>query len=97
MIPGCIQFIGEAVIVGRVTICNRCEQELKIGKSMHRPRPVVRPHCDACRRVVFNRRTGEVQMGRGQLPLVPVREGESREPEITLDFVDSLLKDFGVK
>jgi hypothetical protein len=97
MIPGCRHFIGEALILGQVSICNRCEQEFKIGKSMLKPRPVVKPHCDECSRPVFNRRTGVVQKGRGQLPLVPVREGESREPEITLDFVDSLLKDFGVK
>lgn len=96
IIPGCRHFIGEALILGQVSVCNRCDEEFVISKKMISPRRVKKPHCDNCSRPAYNKRVGQAQKGHGQLNLVPERP-VSGEPEITLDFVDSLLKDFGVK
>ena|SRR5215204_6076621 len=96
ILPGCSHFIGEALILNKVSLCNRCGEEFIIGKSMIQPRRIVKPHCDRCSRPVYNRKTGLVQKGRGQLKLIPQADGTVRkvvEPEISLDFVDQFLKD----
>ena len=90
MMPGCRHFIPVDMIENQVSVCHKCEEEFVVRKHLLFPRRVVKLHCNECKRPVFNRATGKVQKGPVAVAPVPVAP---EKPEVTLDFVDELLRD----
>jgi hypothetical protein len=51
-IPGCVHKCEKELVIGRFTICHRCDEEVVMTRKMVE---LAKPHCDDCTKVTEKR------------------------------------------